>query len=92
MVISVLTMSCPASLAGEAQGWKRKAKTLPISWQSCHARVHSLCPPRLQLSVGQSQGRGGKAGMYLVLRKHLWKQNECECPRLHNQVVSVWLG
>lgn len=72
MVISVLTMSCSASLAGEAQGWKRKAKTLPISWQSCHARVHSLCPPRLQLSVGQSQGRGGKAGMCwhrtLVLR------------------------
>lgn len=49
-------------------------------------------PPRLQLSVGQSQGRGGKAGMYLVLRKHLWKQNECERPHLHNQVVSVRLG
>lgn len=63
MVISALTMSCPASLAGEAQGWKRKAKTLPISQQSCPARGHSLCPPRLQLPGGQSWAKGGKAGM-----------------------------
>lgn len=57
-----------------------------------------LLPLRLQLSSGQSQGRAGKAGMCwtehlsLVLRKHLWKQNECKRPVLCYRVVSVWLG
>lgn len=97
MVISALTMSCPALLAGEAQGWKRKAKALPISWQSCHARGHSLCP-ELQLSVGQSWAKEEKLGcvgtehLYKALREHLWKQNECKHPCLHGWIGSVWLG
>lgn len=98
MVISALTMSCPASLAGEAQGWKRKAKTLPISWQSCHARGHSLCPSGSSCQEGRAGGEEENLGcvgtkhLYLVLREHLWKQNECQHARLRDRVVSVWLG
>lgn len=95
MVISALTISFPASLPGEAQECKMKAKAMA---GALGPGGKSLPFPRLPASAEQSWGRE-KPGvlapktLYLMLWKHLWKY-ECTCAHLCRPrcKAALWLA
>lgn len=81
MVISALTISLPASLPGEAEEFKTKAKAMPVApWGRCAGGSE---PPLPGAASGRGaehgergqKGRGALAPATLcsVLGKHLWK-------------------